>query len=66
MPNSTIRYEARGIKLVERKVFPQLGVDMYECTIGEKEKGHGAGAAGDGGSDADTESVGSSSTGGGK
>lgn len=32
------RYEARGIKLVERKFFRQLGVNMYECTIGEKTK----------------------------
>jgi hypothetical protein len=32
------RYEARGIKVVERKFFRQLGCNMYECTIGEKTK----------------------------
>lgn len=37
-PPTAHRYDVRGIKLVERKFFRQLGVNMYECTIGEKTK----------------------------
>ena len=30
-------YEARGIKVTERKFYNQLGIRMYECTIGTKQ-----------------------------